>query len=190
MMRPSPGPPPQSMMHPPPGTSSGPPSMMPPGTSVGGASGSGPPLPPVSFVTVASRAALGKYLQYELGGPRISVQTAYGVEVEVEKDHQTLSNFEIFACYALEYLNATSLCLKGFDMFMELEDDSEELVHAIVGKMGVEHMVVHYTPDMEVGEQSIMNFRSDYVELGHKLGLEPKDNDDVVFLTVPAVQLQ
>ncbi|KAF3635263.1 hypothetical protein FXO37_26081 [Capsicum annuum] len=83
MMRPPPGPPPQSMMHPPPGTSSGPPSMMPPGTSVGGASGSGPPLPPLSFVTVAYGAASGKYLQYELGGPRISVQTAYGVEVEV-----------------------------------------------------------------------------------------------------------
>ncbi|PHT94284.1 hypothetical protein T459_02166 [Capsicum annuum] len=121
-------------MHPPPGTSSGRPSMMPPGTSIGGASGSGPPLPPLSytvlpteaqlkekarkwmqlnsnrysdkrkfgfvetqkedmppehvrkiirFVTVASGAASGKYLQYELGGPRISVQTAYRVEVEV-----------------------------------------------------------------------------------------------------------
>ncbi|KAM3264892.1 pre-mRNA-processing-splicing factor 8A-like [Capsicum annuum] len=120
-------------MHPPPGTSSGRPSMMPPGTSIGGASGSGPPLPPLSytvlpteaqlkekarkwmqlnsnrysdkrkfgfvetqkedmppehvrkiirFVTVASGAASGKYLQYELGGPRISVQTAYRVEVE------------------------------------------------------------------------------------------------------------
>lgn len=41
------------------------------------------------FVTVASGAASGKFLQYELGGPRVSVQTAYGVEVEVEKDHQT-----------------------------------------------------------------------------------------------------
>ncbi|XP_047259687.1 pre-mRNA-processing-splicing factor 8A-like [Capsicum annuum] len=127
-------------MHPPPGTSSGRPSMMPPGTSIGGASGSGPPLPPLSytvlpteaqlkekarkwmqlnsnrysdkrkfgfvetqkedmppehvrkiirFVTVASGAASGKYLQYELGGPRISVQTAYRVEVEVPDKQST-----------------------------------------------------------------------------------------------------
>lgn len=41
------------------------------------------------FVTVASGAASGKFLQYELGGPRVSVQTAYGVEVEVEKNHLT-----------------------------------------------------------------------------------------------------
>ena len=35
------------------------------------------------LVTVASGAASGKLLQYEVGGPRVSVQTAYGVEVEV-----------------------------------------------------------------------------------------------------------
>ncbi|PHT32103.1 Lycopene epsilon cyclase, chloroplastic [Capsicum baccatum] len=83
---------------------------------------------PYRFVTVASGAASRKFLQYELGGPRNSVQpaygveveyelggprnsvqTAYGVEVQVGRDHQTLSNSEIFACYAHEYLNATSL---------------------------------------------------------------------------------
>ncbi|KAF3676098.1 Lycopene epsilon cyclase, chloroplastic [Capsicum annuum] len=65
---------------------------------------------PCRFLTVASGAASRKFLQYELGGPRISIQTAYGVEVEVERDHQTLSNSKIFECYAPEYLNATSLC--------------------------------------------------------------------------------
>ncbi|KAM0844103.1 hypothetical protein ACQ4PT_057299 [Festuca glaucescens] len=33
---------------------------------------------------VASGAASGKLLEYEVGGPRVCVQTAYGVEVEVE----------------------------------------------------------------------------------------------------------
>lgn len=37
------------------------------------------------LATVASGAASGKLLQYEVGGPRVSVQTAYGVEVEVGK---------------------------------------------------------------------------------------------------------
>nr|BAI47576.1 lycopene epsilon cyclase [Ipomoea sp. Kenyan] len=41
---------------------------------------------PCRLVTVASGAALGKLLQYEVGGPRVSVQTAYGVEVEVENN--------------------------------------------------------------------------------------------------------
>lgn len=35
------------------------------------------------IATVASGAASGKLLQYEVGGPKVSVQTAYGVEVEV-----------------------------------------------------------------------------------------------------------
>ncbi|XP_047308458.1 lycopene epsilon cyclase, chloroplastic [Impatiens glandulifera] len=39
---------------------------------------------PCRLATVASGAASGKLLQYEVGGPRVSVQTAYGVEVEVE----------------------------------------------------------------------------------------------------------
>lgn len=41
---------------------------------------------PCRLATVASGAASGKLLQYELGGPRVSVQTAYGLEVEVENN--------------------------------------------------------------------------------------------------------
>ncbi|KAF6152311.1 hypothetical protein GIB67_005965 [Kingdonia uniflora] len=41
---------------------------------------------PCRLATVASGAASGKLLEYEVGGPRISVQTAYGVEVEVENN--------------------------------------------------------------------------------------------------------
>ncbi|KAK4746993.1 hypothetical protein SAY87_026030 [Trapa incisa] len=39
---------------------------------------------PCRLATVASGAASGRLLQYEVGGPRVSVQTAYGIEVEVE----------------------------------------------------------------------------------------------------------
>uniref|UniRef100_A0A0C9S457 TSA: Wollemia nobilis Ref_Wollemi_Transcript_26097_1976 transcribed RNA sequence n=1 Tax=Wollemia nobilis TaxID=56998 RepID=A0A0C9S457_9CONI len=39
---------------------------------------------PCRLVTVASGAASGKFLQYELDGPPVGVQTAYGMEVEVE----------------------------------------------------------------------------------------------------------
>ncbi len=74
-------------------------------------------------------------------------------------------------------------------MFVELEDDSGALGSAIVGKMRVEYVVVHYTLDMDVEEQSITDFGSDYVEPGHKLELEPEINDVVVFLTFLAVQL-
>jgi lycopene epsilon-cyclase len=35
---------------------------------------------------VASGAASGRLLEYEVGGPRVCVQTAYGVEVEVHID--------------------------------------------------------------------------------------------------------
>ncbi|KAJ4768324.1 Lycopene epsilon cyclase [Rhynchospora pubera] len=38
------------------------------------------------LATVASGAASGRLLEYEVGGPRVSVQTAYGVEVEVENN--------------------------------------------------------------------------------------------------------
>ena len=38
------------------------------------------------LATVASGAASGRLLEYEVGGPRVCVQTAYGVEVEVRKD--------------------------------------------------------------------------------------------------------
>lgn len=41
---------------------------------------------PCRLATVASGAASGKLLQYEVGGPRVSVQTAYGVEAEVENN--------------------------------------------------------------------------------------------------------
>ncbi|KAF3324532.1 lycopene epsilon cyclase [Carex littledalei] len=41
---------------------------------------------PCRLATVASGAASGRLLQYEVGGPRVSVQTAYGVEVEVENN--------------------------------------------------------------------------------------------------------
>ncbi|TQE04787.1 hypothetical protein C1H46_009640 [Malus baccata] len=34
------------------------------------------------LATVASGAASGKLLQYEVGGPKVAVQTAYGIEVE------------------------------------------------------------------------------------------------------------
>jgi len=38
---------------------------------------------------VASGAASGRLLEYEVGGPRVCVQTAYGVEVEVHKDRRS-----------------------------------------------------------------------------------------------------
>ncbi|KAK8949126.1 hypothetical protein KSP39_PZI005868 [Platanthera zijinensis] len=41
---------------------------------------------PCRLATVASGAASGKLLEYEVGGPRVSVQTAYGVEAEVENN--------------------------------------------------------------------------------------------------------
>ncbi|KAL3625319.1 Lycopene epsilon cyclase, chloroplastic [Castilleja foliolosa] len=41
---------------------------------------------PCRLATVASGAASGKLLEYEVGGPRVSVQTAYGVEVKVENN--------------------------------------------------------------------------------------------------------
>eukprot|EP00250_Pteridium_aquilinum_P034579 c7779_g1_i1 orf=153-1817(-) len=45
------------------------------------------------LVTAASGAASGRFLHYETGGPEICVQTAYGIEVEVEScpyDSQTM----------------------------------------------------------------------------------------------------
>lgn len=41
---------------------------------------------PCRLAIVASGAASGKLLQYEVGGPQVTVQTAYGVEVEVENN--------------------------------------------------------------------------------------------------------
>jgi lycopene epsilon-cyclase len=39
---------------------------------------------------VASGAASGRLLEYEVGGPRVCVQTAYGVEVEVHIDWEAV----------------------------------------------------------------------------------------------------
>jgi lycopene epsilon-cyclase len=36
------------------------------------------------LVTLASGAAAGKFLQYEENAPSVAVQTAYGIEAEVE----------------------------------------------------------------------------------------------------------
>ncbi|KAK8343424.1 hypothetical protein V6Z11_A07G013500 [Gossypium hirsutum] len=41
---------------------------------------------PCRLVVVASGAASGKLLQYEVGGPRVAMQSAYGIEVEVENN--------------------------------------------------------------------------------------------------------
>ncbi|PHT63508.1 hypothetical protein T459_32659 [Capsicum annuum] len=79
---------------------------------------------------------------------------------------------------------------EGFGMFVELEDDSAELVCSTVGKLGVEHVAVRSMLDIVLEEQSIMDFGSDYAELGHELGFEPESHDNGVFLSVPAVQLQ
>ncbi|PHT75810.1 hypothetical protein T459_19332 [Capsicum annuum] len=87
MMRPPPGPPPQSMMHPPPGTSSRPPSMMPPGTSVGGASGSRPPLPPLSYTILPTEAQLEEKARkwMQLNSNRYSDKRKFGF-VETQKE--------------------------------------------------------------------------------------------------------
>jgi len=45
------------------------------------------------LATVASGAASGKLLQYEVGGPRVCVQTAYGVEVEVHHSYLCIVKF-------------------------------------------------------------------------------------------------
>ncbi|PHT44277.1 hypothetical protein CQW23_18302 [Capsicum baccatum] len=94
-----------------------------------------------------------------------------------------------FDRYIVKRIKNPKYYMKGFGMFVDLEDDSGALGYAIMGKMGVEHVFVHYTPDMDVKEQSIMDFGSDYVKLGHELGFEPESDDDEVFLTFLAVQL-
>ncbi|XP_016548684.2 pre-mRNA-processing-splicing factor 8A isoform X2 [Capsicum annuum] len=86
MMRPPPEPPPQ-LMHPSPGTSSGPPSIMPPGTSVGGASGSGPPLPPLSYTVLPTEAQLEEKARkwMQLNSNRYSDKRKFGF-VETQKE--------------------------------------------------------------------------------------------------------
>lgn len=75
-------------------------------------------------------------------------------------------------------------------MFVKLEDNFEELVAAIMSKKEVEHMIVRYILDMEAERWSIMDFGSNYIELGYELGLETDGNGNVVFLDVIVVQLQ
>ena len=55
-------------------------------------------------------------------------------------------------------------------MYVELKDELAKLARTNLGKTGVEHMVMHYTLDMKVGESNIMDFGKDSVVLGHKLG--------------------
>ncbi|TKY72823.1 Lycopene epsilon cyclase [Spatholobus suberectus] len=64
---------------------------------------------PCRLVTVASGAASGKLLQYEVGGPKVSVQTAYGVEVEVENNPYD-PNLMVFMDYR-DYMKQNVQCL-------------------------------------------------------------------------------
>ena len=70
------------------------------------------------LVTVASGAASGKLLEYEVGGPRVCVQTAYGVEVEVI----------IVVCYTNIFSNIRS-CFQMFEQILHLLDLRETLVN-------------------------------------------------------------
>ncbi|XP_061359741.1 lycopene epsilon cyclase, chloroplastic isoform X1 [Gastrolobium bilobum] len=66
---------------------------------------------PSRLVTVASGAASGKLLQYEVGGPKVSVQTAYGVEVEVENNPYDPS-LMVFMDYR-DYMKQNVQCLEA-----------------------------------------------------------------------------
>ncbi|KAG6769951.1 hypothetical protein POTOM_025618 [Populus tomentosa] len=66
---------------------------------------------PCRLATVASGAASGKLLQYEVGGPRVSVQTAYGVEVEVENNPYDPS-LMVFMDYR-DYIKQKVQCLEA-----------------------------------------------------------------------------
>nr|KYP62251.1 hypothetical protein KK1_016778 [Cajanus cajan] len=63
---------------------------------------------PCRLVTVASGAASGKLLQYEVGGPKVSVQTAYGLEVEVENNPYD-PNLMVFMDYR-DYMKQNVQC--------------------------------------------------------------------------------
>ncbi|CAK9177128.1 unnamed protein product [Ilex paraguariensis] len=65
---------------------------------------------PCRLATVASGAASGKLLQYEVGGPRVSVQTAYGLEVEVENNPYDPS-LMVFMDYR-DYIKQKVQCLE------------------------------------------------------------------------------
>ncbi|PSS36417.1 Lycopene epsilon cyclase [Actinidia chinensis var. chinensis] len=66
---------------------------------------------PCRLATVASGAASGKLLQYEVGGPRVSVQTAYGIEVEVENNPYDPS-LMVFMDYR-DYAKQKAQCLEA-----------------------------------------------------------------------------
>ncbi|XP_050270180.1 lycopene epsilon cyclase, chloroplastic isoform X1 [Quercus robur] len=66
---------------------------------------------PCRLATVASGAASGKLLQYEVGGPKVSVQTAYGVEVEVENNPYDPS-LMVFMDYR-DYMKQKVPCLEA-----------------------------------------------------------------------------
>lgn len=66
---------------------------------------------PSRLATVASGAASGKLLQYEVGGPKVSVQTAYGVEVEVES-YPYDPNLMVFMDYR-DYTKQKASCLEA-----------------------------------------------------------------------------
>ncbi|KAI9191968.1 hypothetical protein LWI28_016196 [Acer negundo] len=66
---------------------------------------------PCRLATVASGAASGKLLEYEVGGPRVSVQTAYGVEVEVENNPYDPS-LMVFMDYR-DYIKQEVPCLEA-----------------------------------------------------------------------------
>ncbi|KAB5552552.1 hypothetical protein DKX38_009863 [Salix brachista] len=66
---------------------------------------------PCRLASVASGAASGKLLQYEVGGPRVSVQTAYGVEVEVENNPYDPS-LMVFMDYR-DYIKQKVQCLEA-----------------------------------------------------------------------------
>ncbi|KAL0426843.1 UNVERIFIED_CONTAM: Lycopene epsilon cyclase, chloroplastic [Sesamum latifolium] len=63
------------------------------------------------LATVASGAASGKLLEYEVGGPRVSVQTAYGVEVEVENNPYD-PGLMVFMDYR-DYVKQKANCLEA-----------------------------------------------------------------------------
>ncbi|KAL6224207.1 hypothetical protein ACLB2K_003063 [Fragaria x ananassa] len=63
------------------------------------------------LATVASGAASGKLLQYEVGGPKVCVQTAYGVEVEVE-NYPYDPNLMVFMDYR-DYTKQKVPCLEA-----------------------------------------------------------------------------
>ncbi|XP_021851843.1 lycopene epsilon cyclase, chloroplastic [Spinacia oleracea] len=65
---------------------------------------------PCRLVTVASGAASGKLLEYEVGGPRVCVQTAYGVEVEVEN-----SPYDPNVMVFMDYRDYTKLSVQSLE---------------------------------------------------------------------------